>query len=407
MKIMHLSSEYPPTQVFGLGRAVCDLAVAQAELGHEVHVVTNSLGGRDPDTLVDGVHVHRIHFPPPPKPPDDTTAVIQFNVLLVQKVVELLGQGVSPEVIHVHDWLTVLAGRAAVHLHPSALFAVTIHDTAHGKYFGKLTPPNQYSAFLERYVGAEAGLVVCCSEHVRQELVQEYHVPPEKIAIIPCGVQSDRFQIDADLRAFSQLFAEPSDLVILYVGRLDAEKGLPHLLEALARVLIVMPQARLVIAGKGALHQQLLQSARELQISDRVSFAGYVQDEPLAALYRCADVLAVPSLYEPFGIVALEGMACGKPIVASDVGGLREIVVEGQTGLRVPPANAPALASALLKVLGDGDLAARLGEAGCDRAEQVYNWPSVARQTLKVYAQRRSPGEPTVPPSRGEPTHGT
>lgn len=406
MKIMHLSSEYPPIQVFGLGRAVCDLAVAQAGLGHEVHVVTNSLGGRDVDTVVDGVQVHRIAFPPPPKPPDDTTAVIQFNVLLMQKVTDLLGAGLAPEVVHVHDWLTVLAGRAALHLHPSARFAVTIHDTAHGKHFGQLTPPNQYAAFLERYVGAEAGLVICCSEHVRQELLQEYHVPPAKIAIIPCGVASRRFQIDADLRAFSQLFAAPSDRLMLYVGRLDTEKGLPHLLEALAQVLLVIPQARLVIAGKGALHQSLLERARELQIADRVSFAGYLHDEPLAALYQCAEVLVVPSLYEPFGIVALEGMACGKPVVASDVGGLSEIVVEGQTGLKVPAASAAALASAILKLLHDRDLAESLGTAGRQRAEEIYNWPRVAQQTLQVYAQAPAFGAAPTAAGLGEFTDG-
>lgn len=386
MKIMHLSSEYPPTQVFGLGRAVCDLAVAQAQLGHDVHVVTNSLGGRDPDLRVDGVEVHRITFPPPPKPPDDTTAVIQFNVLLAQKVAALGRQGLAPDVVHVHDWLTVLAGRAAVHLHPGARLALTIHDTAHGKHFGQLTPPQQYSAFLERYGGAAADLVICCSEHVRQELIQHYHVPAAKIALLPCGVQGSRFVVDVDLPAFTQLFAAPGDRVILYVGRLDAEKGLPTLLEALARVLVVIPEARLVLAGKGVRQAQLQEQARELQLSDRLSFAGYVQDAALAALYQAAAVLAVPSLYEPFGLVALEGMACGKPVVASAVGGLREIVVDGETGLLVPPGNAAALANALLRVLGEPELAARLGAQGQRRARQVYNWAGIARQTVAAYA---------------------
>ncbi|MEN6642399.1 MAG: glycosyltransferase family 4 protein [Armatimonadia bacterium] len=386
MKIMHLSSEYPPTQVFGLGRAVNDLAVAQAALGHEVHVVTNSLGGCDPDSLMDGVWVHRIHFPPPPKPPDDTTAVIQFNVLLVQKACELLRSGLAPEVIHVHDWLTVLAGRSVKHLHPNSLLAVTIHDTAHGKYFGRLSPPNQYISFLERYVGAEAELVICCSEHVRQELTQEYQVPSEKIGIIPCGVDAERFVVDVDVEGFLCLFADPGDKVILYVGRLDQEKGLPHLLEALARLLLVVPQARLVIAGKGVLHQRLLESAHELGISDRISFTGYVEGEVLAALYHSCHVVAVPSLYEPFGIVALEGMICGRPIVASAIGGLREIVLDGQTGLTVPPADAVALAGALLKVLTSDELAVKLGDQGRQRAERLYSWTHVARQTIKEYA---------------------
>lgn len=399
MIIMHLSSEYPPTQVFGLGRAVCDLAVAQAKLGHEVHVVTNSLGGKEAETIMDGVRVHRIHFPPPPKPPDETSAVIQFNVLLVQKVVELLAIGLAPEVIHVHDWLTALAGRAAKHLCIEALFTVTIHDTVHGKHFGQLTPPNQYVSFLERFIGAEADLTICCSDHVRQELVQEYQVPSQRIAIIPCGVDAERFDVDADLTAFRQLLGEAPDKIVLYVGRLDREKGIAHLLEAMARVLLAVPQGRLVIAGKGVLQEELAATARSLQIDDRVTFMGYVQDEPLAALYRCADVLAVPSLYEPFGIVALEGMVCGKPVVASEVGGLTEIVVEGQTGLRVAPANASALARAITHLLSDEQAAARMGAAGRQRAEHEYNWPRVAAQTVAAYTSALSPpaGEQRIP----------
>lgn len=387
MRILHLSSEYPPTQVFGLGRAVHGLAVAQAQQGHEVHVITNSLGGRDADCLVDGVQVHRIHFPPPPKPPDDTAAVVQFNVLLVQKTTGLLQEGLAAEVVHAHDWLTVLAGRAVTHLQPAALLAVTVHDTAHGKYFGHLTPPNQYCSFLERYAGAEADLVVCCSEHVRCELTGHYQVPGDKVAIIPCGVDPAHFAIDADLATFRQLFADPADHLVLYVGRLDAEKGIPHLLEALAVVLIAQARARLVVAGKGALQEQLLKQARDLQVADRVTFAGYVQDEPLAALYHCAEVLVVPSLYEPFGIVALEGMACGLPVVASDVGGLREIVLAGQTGLTVPPADASALATAISRVLQSPELGTRLGQAGRARAERSYSWDSVAAQTVQAYGE--------------------
>lgn len=390
MIVMHLSSEYPPTQVFGLGRAVCDLAVAQAKLGHEVHVVTNSLGGREAEAMVDGVRVHRIHFPPPPKPPDETSAVVQFNVLLVQKVVELLAIGLAPEVIHVHDWLTALAGRAAKHLAPAALLSVTIHDTVHGKHFGQLTPPNQYVSFLERFVGTEADLTICCSEHVRGELVQEYQVPPQKIAIIPCGVDASRFHIDADLTAFRQLLGEPSDRIVLYVGRLDREKGVSHLLEAMARVLLAVPQGRLVIAGKGVLEGNLVEMARSLHIDDRVTFMGYVQDEPLAALYRSADVLAVPSLYEPFGIVALEGMVCGRPVVASDVGGLTEIIVEDQTGLRVPPGDSSALARAIAHLLTDEQAAARMGAAARQRAEHEYNWARVAAQTAAAYTSTLS-----------------
>ncbi len=164
IRILHIASEYPPLQVFGLGRAVNDLAVAQARQGCDVHVVTNSIGGRDEEKVVDGVHVHRITFPPPPKPPDDTMAVQQFNI----SALETAAQVGEPDVVHVHDWLTVLAGRMLTWLHPGAKLVCTIHDTSHGKHFGQLTMPQQYAAHLERWIGQEADTIICCSQYVRQ-----------------------------------------------------------------------------------------------------------------------------------------------------------------------------------------------------------------------------------------------
>jgi glycogen(starch) synthase len=387
MRIMHLSSEYPPSQVFGLGRAVHDLAVAQAALGHEVRVITNSLGGRDQDAQVEGVGVHRISFPPPPKPPDDTMAVTQFNLSVIAAATRVVQQGAAaPDILHVHDWLTVLSGRMLRWLHPAARLVATIHDTARGKYFGQLSPAQQYMAHLERYIGQEAEAVICCSQHVREELVQQYHVAPERIALVPCGVAADQFAVRGDLAGFRRVFAAPEDRLVLYVGRLDQEKGLPVLLQAFAHVWTVEPRARLVLAGKGVLQEELQRRAAELGVGERVSFVGYVTGDALAGVYRTAEVLTVPSLYEPFGMVALEGMVCGIPVVVADTGGLREIVTDGVTGLRVPPGDAPALAQALLRVLSDEALASRLGQTGQQHAHQAYNWTDLARQTVAVYA---------------------
>jgi len=286
--------------VFGLGRAVHDLAVAQAAQGHEVHVITNSIRGRDPDAVVEGVHVHRIAYPPPPKPPDDTMAVTQFNIAALEAAARCVGRHGEPEVIHVHDWLTVLSGRMLKWLHPQARLACTIHDTAHGKHFDQLGPPQQYSAFLERWIGQEADVVICCSRHVAEELVGEhYQAPPQKIAVIPCGVDEAQFQAEGDLESYRTLFAEPRERLIGYVGRLDPEKGIPTLVEAFAAVLVAEPAARLVLVGKGVLQEPLHRQALDLGIADRVRFAGYLGGSALAGFYRCCDVLVVPSRYEP------------------------------------------------------------------------------------------------------------
>jgi len=385
VRIVHLASEYPPIQVFGLGRAVCDLAVAQAGLGEEVHVVTNSIGGDQQEAVVDGVAVHRIDFPPPPKPPDDTMAVQQFNVSCLESAVRLCERIGAPDVIHVHDWLTVLAGAEAKWLYPEARLVTTIHDTAQGKYFGSLTMPQQYMAHLERWAGMCSDRVICCSRHVGREMVQGYGCPEEKLAIIPCGVDESRFSVKGDLQQFRTMFASSDEQMLLYVGRLDPEKGLPVLLDAMAQVIGICPRAKLVIVGKGQLQAQLQEQMRTLNLRDRAQFAGYLTGAALAGAFKCADVLVVPSLYEPFGIVALEGMVNRVPVIVADSGGLAEIVEDGRTGLKVPPRDPRALAQAIVRLLWDEPLRRQLGETGYEQAVSRYRWADVARQTVGAY----------------------
>ena len=210
-----------------------DLAVAQARQGHDVHVVTNSNRGHDPDSVVDGVHVHRITFPPPPKPPDDTMAVQQFNILALQTAAQV-ARDHEIDVIHVHDWLTVLSGRMMAWLYPDARLVCTIHDTAHGKHFGQLSLPQQYSAHLERWIGQEADLIICCSRYVHDEMTTTYGVAPQKIAIIPCGVDESRWQVAGNIDGYRTLFARPDEKIIGYVGRLDKENGIHTLVDAFA-----------------------------------------------------------------------------------------------------------------------------------------------------------------------------
>ena len=170
------------------------------------------------------------------------------------------------------------------------------------------------------------------------------------------------------------------------MGRLDPEKGIECLLEAMGKVAPVYAKARLVLAGKGRLQQSLQEQAARLGIGNRVQFAGYVAGKPLAALYRSASLVVVPSRYEPFGIVALEGMVCGSPVIVAQTGGLAEIVVPEETGLSFPPGDATVLAQQMLSLLHDDGKAKRLGEAGQRRARDQYAWTNLAESTLEAYA---------------------
>ncbi len=392
MRILHLASEFPPAQIFGLGRYVHDLARAQARRGREVHVLTNSLSGRDQDVEMNGIQVHRIHFPSPPKPADGATQVTQFNILLLERLLEL-EKDLSPcDAVVAHDWLTMLAAVPA-RRHLGGRLVLTMHDTVIGKTFGRLSNEDKYIAQIERWGCRVADAVVAVSRHVKSELTGTYEAPAERIAIVPCGVDPAWFgAVDGrylhDLRT---ALAPADSKIVAYVGRLDPEKGLDRLLEAFSSALSRFPQTTLVIAGKGNEQPRLEEQASRLRIAERVKFLGYVKGAALEALYKTADLLVCPSTYEPFGIVPLEGMINRVPVIASDVGGMSEIVEHDRSGLKVRPGDAAALSEAIESLLEDPAKAKRLAQGGYDRASRVYSWDRVAELVEPVYSGVAAP----------------
>jgi glycosyltransferase involved in cell wall biosynthesis len=385
VRVLMLASEYPPAKVFGLGRAVHDLSRALAAGGAEVHVLTNSIGGRDREATVEGVHLHRINYPNPPQPPDPTSCVVQFNLCLIERAEQMFA-GVGPfSVLHAHDWLVGLAAHALRRRYGLPL-VTTVHDVAVGKYLGRLDRDQQYISFTERWLGKISDCIICCSEHVKQELVSCYRADAARVEVIPCGVDPAAFDAEVNLDAFRSVFARPDERLLLYVGRLDPEKGVQTLLDAFGRLAAARRELRLVVVGEGKLRPGLQQEAAGLGLGERVTFLGYVAPPALAAVYRMAEVVVVPSLYEPFGLVALEAMASGTPVVASSAGGLAEIITE-EVGLLVPPGNAEALAQAIACVLDDASCSNRLAAAGRARVAAHYGWGGIATKTAEVYAR--------------------
>lgn len=387
MKIIHLASEYPPQQVFGLGRFVHDLAGEQARQGDEVHVVTNSMGGRDHEIIDKGVHIHRVDFPPPPKPADNGATVTQFNIQLIENVFHYQ---ICPDavIVNAHDWLTSLAGKVVAR-RLGAMFVVTIHDMVVSKRFGQLDNESKYVANIERWVCQEADRVICVSRYTRDEVIKHYDAPPDRTYAIHNAVAMESFaEPDVKLlHRFRAAVAKDDEQVVLYVGRLDREKGIDVLLRAFGQVLRRGIRAKLVVAGSGVLESVLRKQATEQGIAGAVVFGGYAKGEVLTYLYRSAQVLAVPSLYEPFGIVALEGMASGNAVVASASGGLTEIVEHGKSGLLFRPGNDADLTKCLASVLADPGLRNRLARNGERRAREVFNWERVAELTREVYKE--------------------
>ena len=387
MKILMLSWEYPPQVVGGLGRHVADLSEALVELGHEVHVLTGDAKGSPPREEMNGVHVHRLTMYGPAGR-DFVESVTHLNMHMLEASLGLLGQGHTFDLVHSHDWLAAYAGKALKHGLVRPLVA-TIHATEFGRNHGLHNDLQRQISNLEWWLTYEAWRVICCSQYMRGEIQYIFQVPNDKLRILPNGVKLSDFTLHDkfDARAFRRQYASDHERIIFYVGRLVHEKGVDTLVDAIPHVLAQYKQVKFIIAGKGPGEFALRERAGRLGVSQNVYFAGFVNDVTRNRMYACADVAVVPSLYEPFGIVALEAMAASVPVVVSDTGGLAEIVRHAQNGLRAYPGNAQSLADNILAYLKAPEFAEYIKRQALADVQDKYTWPLIAQQTLAVYQE--------------------
>lgn len=378
-----LSWEYPPKVIGGLARAVADLSQAMAELGHDVAVITGDWPECEPTEYVQGVRVYRVNqfFP---KPMDFLEEVHLMNFHLVQKGIELFTQG-DFDVIHAHDWLVAPAAKVLKHAFGRPLVC-TIHATEWGRNNGLHNDLQHHISDLEWWLTYESYRVICCSEYMREELRRVFQVPPDKLMVIPNGVRAEDFaQVHPDLDQWRRQWAAPEEEIVLYVGRHVFEKGIDLLLAAAPKVLQYCPQAKLIIAGRGPYHDELKRQAWELGLGEKVVFPGFVDDLTRNSLYHLADAAVFPSRYEPFGLVALEAMAGGAPVIVSDVGGFAETVQHEVNGLTFFSGSPDSLADNIIRLLRDKALAKRLStRARLDLAR--FDWKKIAAQTVESYS---------------------
>jgi len=316
-----LSWEYPPKSVGGLARHVYDLTNALASIGVDIHLITSGGMGAPHFEEINGVKVHRVE-PYRVSSPDFVTWVAQFNVALLEKAIPLMASNYDFQILHAHDWLVAYAARAIKHAGRLPL-VVTIHATEYGRNNGLHNDTQRHISDIEWWLTYEAWRVICCSHFMEDEVKRVFQLPQDKIAVIPNGVAPGNFKT-LSKNARRSDYAAPDEKIIFYVGRMVQEKGVQVLLDAAPEILAHYPQAKFIIAGKGPYLDALKNQASALGIANRVYFTGYISDEVRNSLYSWADVAVFPSLYEPFGIVALEAMAARTPVVVSDCGGISE-----------------------------------------------------------------------------------
>jgi glycosyltransferase involved in cell wall biosynthesis len=391
VRILHISSEYPPQKIFGLGRYVAGLAREQAAQGHRVAVLTNSLGGVDRDLLDRGVHVHRTDFPPPPMPPTPAAPVMAFNIHLQQRA-RLLGRSSlgDPEIVVSHDWLTAVAGHRL-----ARRFGVphvwTVHDTVFGKRFGRIQETEDQIAYaIEGWATRSADFILVNSRAIGEEIASAYGAAGDRVGLLHPGVDPAEFQCsqgEARLRSFRSALAAEAKCLITFVGRLDVEKGIDTLINAFSIVRKRAPSLRLAIAGRGVLLGTIQGHLKKLGLERNVTLCGYLEGEVLRAFYRVSDIHVCPSHYEPFGLVALEAMIAGTPVVASDVGGLRDIVSSPKVGRAFPAGRPEVLADTLFELAASPLLRKRIGEAGRKHVLKTFTWSLLAQKSLDLYAK--------------------
>ena len=386
MRILMLSWEFPPKVIGGIARHVDDLSRALARQGEDVHVITCGVQGAPYYELYHGVKVHRVGMHNP-ETPDFLTWVLQLNLNMVEEANRLLQDGWSFDVIHAHDWLAAYAGKNLKHSRQAPLIA-TIHATEYGRNNGLHNELQRYISNVEWWLGYESWRVICCSQYMRDELRRVFQLPDDKLRIIPNGVYpKDFLETTIDPQKIRDRYCATDEKMIFHIGRIVREKGLGVLLEALPRILATEPKAKLVIAGKGPYLDELKHRAYQLGVFNRVYFTGFIDDNTRNALFQCADVAVFPSLYEPFGIVALEGMAAGVPVVVSDTGGMKEIINHGVNGLKAYTDNPVSLADNILWALAHPDHSRKMVKQAREDVRALYSWEKIAMQTKAVYSQ--------------------
>ena len=383
MKILMLTWEYPPRVVGGIARVVYDLSHRLIKDGHEVTVVTYREGETPYFEDDKGVKVYRVDNYMI-NPNNFIDWIMQMNFNMITKVNQIIAEQGGFDVIHAHDWLVANAAKSIKNSYNIPIVA-TIHATEAGRNSGIHDETQRYINDTEWMLTYEATEVIVNSNYMKGEIQRLFGLPFEKINVVANGVNLNKFSGMERDYSFRRRFAMDNEKIILFMGRLVYEKGIQHLIAAMPKVLAGYHDAKLVIAGKGGMMDELKAEANALGLGDKVYFAGYMNGKDVEKLYKAADISVFPSTYEPFGIVALEGMLAERPIVVSDAGGLGEIVDHRETGMKSYCGNPNSIADSILELLYDHKLCSEITKKAKNKVRNEYNWSKIAQDTHFTY----------------------
>ncbi|MFY9766036.1 MAG: glycosyltransferase family 4 protein [Mycobacterium sp.] len=396
MKILMVSWEYPPVVIGGLGRHVHHLSTALAAAGHEVVVLSRRPSGTDPSTHPSSDEVNDdVRVVAAAHDPHEFTFGKDMMAWTLAMGHAMVRAGLSlkhrhsdhpwrPDVVHAHDWLVAHPAIALSEFYDVPMVS-TIHATEAGRHSGWVSGSlSRQVHAVESWLVRESDSLITCSASMSEEITELFGPGLAETAVIRNGINAARWP-------FARRRARTGPPELLFVGRLEYEKGVHDAIAALPRIRRAHPGATLTVAGEGTQQDWLVEQARKHRVLKATRFVGRLDHDELLAVLHRADAAVLPSHYEPFGLVALEAAAAGTPLVTSNIGGLGEAVIDGETGMSCPPRDVTRLAKAVIAVLNDPAASQRRAKAARQRLTSDFDWQTVADETAQVYlaAKRR------------------
>jgi starch synthase len=375
LRVALLTREYPPEVYGGAGVHVTYLA---RELAPLVDVTVHCQGADRPDAVA-----HR---------PWDLLAGANQALQVVSADLSMAAAAGSAQLVHSHTWYANLGGHLASMLY-GIPHVMTMHSLEALRPWKaeQLGGGYQVSTWCERTSAAAAAAVVAVSDGMRADILSAYpEIQAERVRVIRNGIDTDEYRPDPDTDVLERYGVDLARPYVIFVGRITRQKGVPVLLRAASGLI---PEAQLVLLAGAADTPEQLAEVTELVDGLRATRSGVIwipemlSKPEVIQLLTHATVFAIPSVYEPLGIVNLEAMACGTAVVGSRTGGIPEVVADGETGLLVPPDEPRPLADALNTLLRDPGRARAMGQAGRKRAVAEFGWPAIAAQTAGLYAE--------------------
>lgn len=382
LRILMLAWEYPPMMVGGLGRHVYELSRALARNGHDVHVVTIHEEQCTIYEKVHDVHVHRVavdyrekhHF---------YEWIAQLNKSMLAYAQELC-KVYTFDVIHAHDWLVAICAMDLQKQQRLSL-VTTVHATERGRNSGIYTSLQWKIHMHEKELVKESNVVIVCSQFMKGEVVRDFEVNREAVIVHPNGIDQYFFHAVTPSLDVINHYNLADRLVVFSIGRIVNEKGFYSIIEAAPQITQRYPKILFIIAGQGTMLEQYRGAVQGMGLQHSILFLGHITEEEQRSFLQRCDVLLIPSLYEPFGIVALEGMLAKRPVLVSRVGGLQEIIVDGVNGFQMQPGCSRSLSEKLIWVIEQPEIAQRVANKGYEDVLVHYNWGEIARTTAQTY----------------------